>query len=217
MAESKGGRKKFDCNVEEGVAVVKKYANRRLYNTASSSYVTLDDLSKMVRDGDNFVVFDAKTGEDLTRSILTQIILEEDGKGRNLLPTNFLRQLIRFYDDSLRAFLPRYLEMSMENFSSNQEQIRHYIEGTFGRFFPIGQFEDMARQNIALFQQAATMFNPAADGETGTASRENGTTQGAARAGGDAAREIQELSARIEALQQELSKLVEAQKAETKR
>ena len=99
-------------------AVVKKYANRRLYNTATSSYVTLDDLSKMVRAGDHFVVYDAKSGEDLTRSILTQIILEEDGKGRNLLPINFLRQVIGFYDDSLRAFLPRYLELSMENFAA---------------------------------------------------------------------------------------------------
>ena len=96
-------------NKEPGnkVAVVKKYANRRLYNTATSSYVTLDDLSKMVRAGEHFVVYDAKSGDDLTRSILTQIILEEDGKGRNLLPINFLRQVISFYDDSLRAFLPR--------------------------------------------------------------------------------------------------------------
>ena len=106
------------------------------------------------------MVYDAKTGEDLTRSILTQIILEEDSKGRNLLPINFLRQLIGYYDDSLRAFLPRYLELSMENFAANQEQIRRYIEGTFGQFFPLGQFEDMARQNMALFQRAATMFTP---------------------------------------------------------
>ena len=106
------------------------------------------------------MVYDAKTGEDLTRSILTQIILEEDSKGRNLLPINFLRQLIGYYDDSLRAFLPRYLELSMENFAANQEQIRRYIEGTFGQFFPLGQFEDMARQNMALFQRAATMFAP---------------------------------------------------------
>src|ERR671911_2685784 len=141
-------------------AVVKKYANRRLYNTATSSYVTLDELSRMVRAGQHFVVYDAKTGEDLTRSILTQIILEEDSKGRNLLPINFLRQLIAFYDDSLRAFLPRYLELSMENFARNQEQIRRYIESTFGRFFPVGQFEDMARQNMALFQRAATVFTP---------------------------------------------------------
>ncbi|MEM7045728.1 MAG: polyhydroxyalkanoate synthesis repressor PhaR [Pseudomonadota bacterium] len=198
---------------EEGVAVVKKYANRRLYNTASSSYVTLDDLSKMVRDGENFVVYDAKTGEDLTRSILTQIILEEDGKGRNLLPTNFLRQLIRFYDDSLRAFLPRYLEMSMENFSSNQDQIRHYIEGTFGRFFPIGQFEDMARQNIALFQQAATMFNPTTGNHEPCSPAENGK---ASPDHDDPAKEIEILNARIESLQAELSKLVESQKNKAK-
>lgn len=207
-------KKKMICAAEEGVAVVKKYANRRLYNTASSSYVTLDDLSKMVRDGDDFVVYDAKTGEDLTRSILTQIILEEDSKGRNLLPTKFLRQLIRYYDDSLRAFLPRYLEMSMENFSSNQDQIRQYIEGTFGRFFPIGQFEDMARQNIALFQQAATMFNPAAGSNNG--SDRPSTDDSAASSEDTAAKEIMELGARIEALQAELGKLVDAQKAKPK-
>lgn len=209
-------RKKANGSAEDGVAIVKKYANRRLYNTASSSYVTLDDLSKMVREGENFVVYDAKTGEDLTRSILTQIIMEEDGKGRNLLPTNFLRQLIRYYDDSLRAFLPRYLEMSMENFANNQDQIRHYIEGTFGRFFPMGQFEDMARQNIALFQQAATMFNPATGDRTGTdrPSAESGTV---APESAEASTDIQELSAKIEILQAELSKLVEAQKDKTKR
>jgi polyhydroxyalkanoate synthesis repressor PhaR len=215
MAERKADRKKIDCSAGEGVAVVKKYANRRLYNTASSSYVTLDDLSRMVRDGEDFVVFDAKTGEDLTRSILTQIILEEDGKGRNLLPTNFLRQLIRFYDDSLRAFLPRYLEMSMENFSSNQDQIRHYIEGTFGRFFPMGQFEDMARQKIALFQQAATMFNTTGEDAPNGKAGENGKAPHPQQ-GGDASREIQELSAKIEALQQELGKLVKAQEAKPK-
>lgn len=206
-------KKKPPCAAEDGVAVVKKYANRRLYNTASSSYVTLDDLSKMVRDGDDFVVYDAKTGEDLTRSILTQIILEEDSKGRNLLPTSFLRQLIGYYDDSLRAFLPRYLEMSMENFSSNQDQIRNYIEGTFGRFFPMGQFEDMARQNIALFQQAATMFNPATDNEPGSHPKENGKSP---TEPGDASKDIRDLSAKIESLQAELSKLVEAQKGRPK-
>ena len=141
-------------------AVVKKYANRRLYNTATSSYVTLDELSQMVRKGEEFVVFDAKTGEDITRSVLTQIILEEDSKGRNLLPIGFLRQLIGYYDDSLQSFLPRYLELSMENFARNQDQMRGYVEQTFGRFFPITQFEDMARQNMALFQRAASMFRP---------------------------------------------------------
>ena len=195
-------------------AVVKKYANRRLYNTATSSYVTLDELSRMVRAGQHFVVYDAKTGEDLTRSILTQIILEEDSKGRNLLPINFLRQLIGFYDDSLRAFLPRYLELSMENFAANQEQIRRYIEGTFGQFFPIGQFEDMARQNMALFQRAATMFSPRKplgnaedgppdeDGAAGHAPRSAMTP--------DTSAEIKALSAKIEDLQKQICALVEA-------
>jgi polyhydroxyalkanoate synthesis repressor PhaR len=195
-------------------AVVKKYANRRLYNTATSSYVTLDELSRMVRAGQHFVVYDAKTGEDLTRSILTQIILEEDSKGRNLLPINFLRQLIGYYDDSLRAFLPRYLELSMENFAANQEQIRRYIEGTFGQFFPIGQFEDMARQNMALFQRAATMFTPlkpsgnAADnpGDEGNAGHE----PSAAIASADTSAEIKALSDKIEDLQKQICALVEA-------
>ena len=141
-------------------AVVKKYANRRLYNTATSSYVTLDELSQMVRKGEEFVVFDAKTGEDITRSVLTQIILEEDSKGRNLLPIGFLRHLIGYYDDSLQSFLPRYLELSMENFARHQDQMRGYVEQTFGRFFPLTQLEDMTRQNMALFQRAASMFRP---------------------------------------------------------
>ena len=128
-------------------AVVKKYANRRLYNTATSSYVTLDELSQMVRKGEEFVVFDAKTGEDITRSVLTQIILEEDSKGRNLLPIGFLRHVIGYYDDSLQSFLPRYLELSMENFARHQDQMRSYVEQTFGRFFPLNQLEDMTAEH----------------------------------------------------------------------
>jgi polyhydroxyalkanoate synthesis repressor PhaR len=199
-------------NKEPGnkVAVVKKYANRRLYNTATSSYVTLDDLSKMVRAGDHFVVYDAKNGEDLTRSILTQIILEEDSKGRNLLPINFLRQVIGFYDDSLRAFLPRYLELSMENFARNQEQIRRYIEGTLGRFFPMGPFEDMARQNMELFQRAATMFTPL------PGANENGDlgapTSPAAEVDVNTSGQIKELNEKIEDLQQQISELVTARR-----
>jgi polyhydroxyalkanoate synthesis repressor PhaR len=190
---------------EQKVAVVKKYANRRLYNTGSSRYVTLDDLSRMVRQGHHFVVHDAKTGEDLTRSILTQIILEEDGKGRNLLPISFLRHLISFYDDSLRAFLPRYLELSMENFSGNQEQIRRYIEGTLGRFFPMNQFEDMARQNMALFQRAASLLNPmtGAEGEQQAATPGENTH--------DTSAQIKELNERIETLQKQLGELIEVQ------
>lgn len=192
----------------EDVAVVKKYANRRLYNTASSSYVTLDDLSKMVRGGEHFVVYDAKSGEDLTRSILTQIIMEEDSKGRNLLPVNFLRQLIQYYDNNLRAFLPRYLEMSMENFAENQDHIQHYIEGTFGKFFPMNQFEDMTKQNIALFQQAANIFNPTlGDGNE---------KPGKASSKAEISQEIKEISDKIDALQKELGRLMESQKGQSR-
>ena len=196
-------------------AVIKKYANRRLYNTATSSYVTLDELCRLVRAGQDFVVYDAKTGEDITRSVLTQIILEEDTKGRNLLPISFLRQVIGYYDDSLRAFLPRYLELSMENFASNQEQIRRYIEGTFGRFFPMGQFEDMARQNMALFQRTATMFNPFQphDPEAGEAQQPDAAAGGgpataaetAAAAG--ALGELKELREKVDTLQRQLDRL----------
>ncbi len=193
------------ANGDPKVAVVKKYANRRLYNTATSSYVTLDDLSKMVRQGEHFVVYDAKSGEDLTRSILTQIILEEDSKGRNLLPINFLRQLIGFYDDSLRAFLPRYLELSMENFARNQVQIRRYIEGTLGRFFPIGPFEDMARQNMELLQRAATMFTPL-PGAEGTGNSEHPFSP-QAPADADTSSQIKDLNEKIEVLQKQISEL----------
>jgi polyhydroxyalkanoate synthesis repressor PhaR len=201
---------------EGKVAVVKKYANRRLYNTATSSYVTLEELCKMVRNGVDFVVYDAKTGEDLTRSVLTQIILEEDAKGRNLFPISFLRQVIGFYDDNLRAFLPRYLELSMENFARNQEQIRRYIEGTFGSFFPLGQFEDMARQNMALFQRAAHMWKPpaAGQGDAETEGQPTGANHGPEPpAAAETSREIRELNEKIEALERQLVELVETKQA----
>jgi polyhydroxyalkanoate synthesis repressor PhaR len=191
-------------------AVVKKYANRRLYNTATSSYVTLDELSQMVRKGEEFVVFDAKTGEDITRSVLTQIILEEDSKGRNLLPIGFLRHVIGYYDDSLQSFLPRYLEMSMENFAKHQDQMRSYVEQTFGRFFPLGQLEDMTRQNMALFQRAASMFRPLPNGEGDAAAAlaEDPwqVRPGAATADkpGGLDQEMRELRQRMESLQRQL-------------
>src|SRR5438477_4194821 len=133
--------------------VVKKYANRRLYNTATSSYVTLEDLAKMIKDGGNFVVYDAKTGEDITRSVLTQIIVEQEQKGQNLLPISFLRQLISFYGDSMQFLVPGYLEQAMFAFAKNQEQMRSNLRATFG-MFPFGQFEEMSKQNMVLFEQA---------------------------------------------------------------
>ncbi|MEM8986431.1 MAG: polyhydroxyalkanoate synthesis repressor PhaR [Pseudomonadota bacterium] len=139
---------------------IKKYANRRLYNTATSSYVTLDHLSQMVKDGQNFAVFDAKSGEDITRSVLTQIIFEEESKGQNLLPNEFLRQLIRFYGDSLQSFVPSYLEMSMDTFSRNQEELRKQLGTAFGGTQAFSVFEEQIKQNVALFDRAVKMFTP---------------------------------------------------------
>jgi polyhydroxyalkanoate synthesis repressor PhaR len=139
--------------------VVKKYANRRLYNTATSSYVTLEDLAKMIKEGGDFIVHDAKTNEDITRSVLTQIIVEQEQKGQNLLPISFLRQLIGFYGDSMQFLVPGYLEQAMVSFARNQDQMRDTLRATFG-IFPFGQFEHMGKQNMALFEQALKMLSP---------------------------------------------------------
>ena len=139
--------------------VVKKYANRRLYNTATSSYVTLDDLARMIKEGGDFVAYDAKTGEDLTRSVLTQIIVEQEQKGQNLLPISFLRQLISLYGDSMQFLVPGYLEQAMIAFAQNQEQMRKNLQATFG-IFPFGQFEEMGMQNMALFERTLRMLAP---------------------------------------------------------
>jgi polyhydroxyalkanoate synthesis repressor PhaR len=142
--------------------VVKKYANRRLYNTESSSYITLDNLAQMVRQGRDFVVYDAKSGEDITRGVLTQIIVEEEGKGHNLLPTGFLRQLIGFYGDQMQALVPRYLEQSMAVFAQQQEQIRATMQRTMGNLFPFGNttIEEVGRQNMAMIERALSLFTP---------------------------------------------------------
>jgi polyhydroxyalkanoate synthesis repressor PhaR len=148
-----------DNPTEAKPVVVKKYANRRLYNTATSSYVTLEDLAKLIKEGGDFVASDAKTGEDITRSVLTQIIVEQEQKGQNLLPISFLRQLIGFYGDSMQFLVPGYLEQSMIAFARNQEQMRKNLQATFG-IFPFGQFEEVGKQNIALFERALKMLAP---------------------------------------------------------
>jgi polyhydroxyalkanoate synthesis repressor PhaR len=145
---------------------IKKYANRRLYNTATSSYVTLDHLAQMVKDGTDFVVYDAKSGDDITRAVLTQIIMEEESKGDSLLPISFLRQLISFYGDSLGGVVPRYLELSMETFTRNQDRMRSQLGDGFGGFFPFKQLEEMGKTNMKMFQNAMEMFTPGATGET---------------------------------------------------
>ena len=158
---------------------IKKYANRRLYNTETSSYVTLDDLAAMVRAERDFVVFDAKTGEDLTHSVLTQIILEQEGRGQNLLPVNFLRQLIRFYGDSMGRLVPSYLNMSMETLAREQERFRKQMTDTWGNTPGVGApfapvpfgaapfgaaaleaMKEQTRQNMALFEKAMSMWSP---------------------------------------------------------
>jgi polyhydroxyalkanoate synthesis repressor PhaR len=146
-----------------GPITIKKYANRRLYNTATSSYVTLDHLCQMVKDGIDFVVYDAKTGDDITRPVLTQIIVEEESKGQNLLPINFLRQLISFYGDNLQWVVPRYLEHMMGAFSSNQDRMRESMRETFGGMFPFNNLEEMGKQNLALFENTMKMFSPVAE------------------------------------------------------
>jgi len=139
--------------------VIKKYANRRLYNTASSSYVTLEHLSEMVKKGVDFVVYDAKTNEDITRTVLTQIIFEEESQGQSLLPIQFLRQLIGFYGNSMQAFLPSYLELSLATFTQQQEQLRNQI-AAIGQTTGMGAYEDHVRQNLAMFDRAMKMFSP---------------------------------------------------------
>ena len=192
-----------------GPIIIKKYANRRLYNTQSSSYVTLDHLAQMVREGRDFEVRDARSGDDITRSVLAQIIFEEENKGQHLLPIQFLRQLIRFYGDSLQAFLPSYLEMSMENFTKNQEDMRKKFADAFtGRlgFKDLGvkDFEELTRQNLQMFEQAMRMFSPFGTGGM------TGASSGTAKKSETAAErdeEIRELKDQIAAMREQIARL----------
>jgi polyhydroxyalkanoate synthesis repressor PhaR len=179
--------------------VVKKYANRRLYNTEASSYVTLDHLAQMVKEGREFVVYDAKTGEDITRQVLTQIIVEEEAKGRNLLPIGFLRQLISFYDDSLQSLVPRYLEYSMGVFARQQEQMRRAMQQTMEGFFPFSM-EEMGKQNMAMMERAFSLFAPfyRSAGSGGSES------SAAPAAGAEEMRELERLRSELAALKREL-------------
>ncbi len=194
-----------DHNPKDPV-VIKKYANRRLYNTQTSSYVTLDHLAQMVKEGVEFEVHDARTGEDITRSVLTQIIFEEEAKGQNLLPIRFLRQLIRFYGDSLQAFLPGYLDLSMESFAKNQEAMKTRIAEAFGGGGTA--LESLTRQNLAMFERAMQMFSPFAP-RSRTQAEEDAKVNGAAEAKAKASDEINELKSEIEAMRKQLAELSE--------
>ncbi len=175
---------------------IKKYANRRLYNTAASSYVTLDHLAQMVKEGVDFVVYDAKSGDDITRSVLTQIIVEEEAKGGSLLPIGFLRQLIGYYGDSLSGVVPRYLELSMETFARNQEQMRDHINNSMGTLSPFKQFEDIGQANMKLFQNAMEMFTPSTPGAKPDADEDSEPDE-----------DIDDLKAKLDAMQAQLDKL----------
>lgn len=152
----------------EGQVVIKKYANRRLYNTGTSTYVTLEDLAKMVKKGEEFSVQDAKTGEDITHSVLTQIIFEQESKtGNTLLPVSFLRQLISYYGDQMQMVVPTFLEHSMKTFADQQAQMREHMTRTFGETpltknlqAPMQMMEEQVRRNTEMFRQAVQMFTP---------------------------------------------------------
>ena len=181
----------------DGPVVIKKYANRRLYNTQTSSYVTLDHLAGMVKDGVEFEVQDARTGEDITRSVLTQIIFEEEAKGQSLLPIKFLRQLIRFYGDSLQTFVPGYLDMSMESFTKNQGAMRDRIAEAMGGGNQM--IENLTRQNMQLFENAMAMFTPF--GAQGAAGKSE------AKPAAKSSDEVADLKEEMEAMRRQLAEL----------
>jgi polyhydroxyalkanoate synthesis repressor PhaR len=189
---------------------IKKYANRRLYNTATSSYVTLDHLCQMVKEGLDFVVYDAKSGEDITRSVLTQIIVEEESKGQNLLPISFLRQLIGFYGDNMQWMVPRYLEHSMQAFSRNQAQMREYLQNTMGGMFPFGRLEEVSKQNMALFERTMRMFAPFSGEKDENGQPTQPTAPGPQPPATDAT--LDDLKRKVEDLQRQISSITQAAK-----
>lgn len=177
----------------DGPVIIKKYANRRLYNTETSSYITLDHLAAMTREGRDFKVVDAKTDDDITHNVLTQIIMEEEARGQTLLPVNFLRQLIALYGDSMQAVVPGYLEASMDSFRRNQAQFKSAVEGAFAN----SPFAEIAKRNMAMFEAAAEAFKPGAPGA--------GTAAAAPEKSKD--EEIAALKAQLASLQDKIDKL----------
>jgi polyhydroxyalkanoate synthesis repressor PhaR len=187
----------------EGPVTIKKYANRRLYNTGTSTYVTLEDLASMVKSGEDFVVYDAKTSEDITRSVLTQIIFEQENKeGQNLLPIKFLRQLIRFYGDSMQMLVPRYLEVSIDSLAREQEKFREQMAQAFG-MGGFGAIEEQVRRNMEMFERAFAMFAPFSRREGAVAGQAPEPEKGAKAGGGD----YDDLKRQMEEMQKRLDRL----------
>jgi polyhydroxyalkanoate synthesis repressor PhaR len=186
--------------------IIKKYANRRLYNTGTSTYVTLEDLANMVKGGEDFVVFDAKTSEEITHSVLTQIIFEQENKGQNLLPIAFLRQLIRFYGDSLQTLVPSYLEHSMGQLTREQERFRQQLGTTFGNTAAFEAMDEQIRRNTEMFERAFRMFMPFSAGEAGEAAKTEGLRPAAATPPARS-EDIDALKKQLEAMQKRLDQL----------
>ncbi|MGD9502813.1 MAG: polyhydroxyalkanoate synthesis repressor PhaR [Methyloceanibacter sp.] len=197
-----------DAEHESRPVIIKKYANRRLYNTDTSTYVTLEDLAEMVRSERDFVVYDAKTGEDLTHSVLTQIIVEQESRGTNLLPIGFLRQLIRFYGDSMQKLVPSYLEFSLDSLTRQQEQYRRRFAHAFGTA-AFEAMQEQVRKNFDTFERALGMFSPFGASETGEGKSapqpEGGEAASEGRKGSED--EIANLKAELTAMQQRLEQL----------
>lgn len=191
---------------------IKKYTNRRLYNTETSAYVTLDDLAQMVKDDKDFVVVDAKSGTDLTHSVLTQIILDQEGKGQNLMPVNFLRQLIRFYGHGMEKLVPSYLEMSLDTLTRDEDRYLAKFGDTFtGR--SLEAMQEQTRKNLAMFEQAMSVFSPfqpGADEEEGDASLSADPAPATARKGKSRttqSNELDVLQEQLAAMQKQLNTL----------
>lgn len=203
--------KPADARQGDGKVVIKKYANRRLYNTASSSYVTLDHLSEMVKQGVDFVVYDAKTNEDITRPVLAQIIFDEESRGQNLLPIQFLRQLIGFYGNSMQSLLPSYLELSLDSFTKQQERMRGQLTETLGGAQGVRYFEEQVRQNIMLFDRAMKMFSPFAfpgrPEDAAPSAPQPAAAPEPAPPAGESAETLNELKQQLAAMQQQIEKL----------
>jgi polyhydroxyalkanoate synthesis repressor PhaR len=210
MIEQSGGENGSVAAPKQGPITIKKYANRRLYNTATSCYVTLDYLAQLVKAGAEFAVYDAKSGEDITRSVLTHIIVEEEAKGQSMLPVSFLRHLISFYGDSLQVVVPRYLDHTMHAFARNQEQMRDYLREAFDGLMPFNQFEEMSKHQLTIFERAMRLFNPFHGDEDAV----NETTE--TLRSPTAAAQIEELRARLNQIQQQLDTMAPAKTAPAK-
>ena len=197
-----------DTDQENRPVIIKKYANRRLYNTDTSTYVTLEDLAEMVRSERDFVVYDAKTGEDLTHSVLTQIIVEQESRGTNLLPIGFLRQLIRFYGDSMQRLVPSYLEFSLDSLTRQQEQYRRRFAHTFGTA-AFEAMQEQVRKNFATFERALGLFSPFSGGGAGETKNDHAAAAGL-KESPETPRsedEIANLKAELSAMQERLDQL----------